>query len=94
MLTEAEMDSFLDMSNNPFIDWSSRGVEQRPTTWSIDDVACAKVVAKLRREIMKAEFKLAHPPMMYSMQQRQAWSERYYARIAYWTSRLAESHYN
>jgi len=94
MLSESEMTSFLDMSNNPFIDWSNHGVEQLPNTWATDDVACAKVIAKLRREIVKAEFKLAHPPLMFSVDQRASYSERHTRMIAYWTSRLAEARYN
>ena len=86
--------TFLDMSNNPFIDWSSRGVVQNPTTWNTDEVACAKVLLKLRREIAKAEFKLSHPPLMYSNQQRLAWRNRLETDIAYWTSRLSEARYN
>jgi len=94
MLGESEITSFLDMPNNPFIDWSNHGIEQRPDRWATDDIACAKVIAKLRREIGKAEFKLAHPPLMYSDEQRFAWSDRLHTRIAYWTSRLAEARYN
>lgn len=94
MLSEVEMNTFLDMSNNPFIDWSNHGVEQRPSTWSTEEVACAKVLAKLRREIGKCEFKLAHPPLMYSFAQRKAFEERMNGNIAYWTSRLAEAQYN
>jgi len=82
------------MSNNPFIDWSNHGVEQNPNTWATDDVACTKVIAKLRREIQKAEFKLAHPPLMYSSQQRQAFRDRLMLDINYWTSRLSEARYN
>jgi len=94
MLTESEMTTFLDMSNNPFIDWSNRGIEQRPSTWATDDTACAKVIAKLRREISRAEFKLNHPPMMYSAEQRLAFHNRLVTNIAYWNSRLAEARYN
>jgi len=94
MLSESEMTSFLDMATNPFIDWSNHGVEQSPTTWNTDDVACAKVIAKIRREITKAEFKFNHPPLMYSVDQRRAYYERHGRFIAYWNSRLAEARYN
>lgn len=87
-------DPMLDIDNNPFIDWSNRGVEQRPTTWETDDIACAKVIAKLRRELIKCEMKLAHPPLMYSSDQRRAFSDRVHGNIAYWNSRLAEARYN
>lgn len=90
----SSFDTFLDMANNPFIDWSNHGVEQRPTNWATDDVACAKVIAKLRREITKAELKLANPPLMYSDEQRIAYNGRLLTRIAYWTSRLSEARYN
>jgi len=88
------MTSFLDMATNPFIDWSNHGVEQSPTTWNTDDVACAKVIAKLRREIVKAEFKLTHPPLMYSAEQRVAYHNRWVTTIGYYNSRLAEARYN
>jgi len=91
MTTEIDM---LDIMNNPFIDWSNHGVEQLPNTWAADDIACAKVYAKIRREIGKAEFKLAHPPLMYSNEQRLAWSNRLHAEIQYWKSRLHDAFYN
>lgn len=94
MLTESEMNTFLDMANNPFIDWSNRGVEQRPPLWETDDIACAKVINKLRREIAKREFKLAHPPLMYSNEQRLAWFNRLQEELQYWTSRLTDARYN
>jgi len=87
-------DPMLDIANNPFIDLSNQGIEQRPDRWQTDDVACAKVINKLRREIGKREFKLAHPPLMYSNEQRRAWSDRLYQELAYWTSRLSDAHYN
>jgi hypothetical protein len=86
--------NYLDIANNPFIDWSNHGVEQLPNQWETDDVACAKVHAKLRREIMKLEFKLAHPPLMYNQRQRRQFSRQCHEMIAYWTSRLSDAHYN
>lgn len=72
--------------NNPFV--------ENLTTWSTNDVAGTKVHEKIRKEIGKAEFKLAHPPLMYSNAQRRAWSDRLHVDIAYWTSRLSDAHYN
>jgi len=89
----AEID-MLDIMNNPFIDWSSHGVQVVPETWDTDHEACASVLQVLRDNIARCEFKLAHPPMMYSESQRRAFSDRMYDGIAYWTSRLAEARYN
>jgi len=94
MFTESEMDTFLDMEKNPFINWSNHGIEQHPTTWQTDDIACAKVLAKLKREIKKTTFKLNHPPLMYSENQRLNYTRYHSTNLLYWNSRLAEASYN
>jgi len=64
------------------------------SAWNTDAVAGMKVHDKIRREIAKAEFKLAHPPLMYSNEQRRAFSNRMYSNIQYWNNILNKAHYN
>jgi len=94
MIGASAYDTFIDIEHNPFIDWSNHGIEQLPNQWSTDDVACAKVLSKIRKEILKCEVVLAHPPIMFSDEQRLIWSTNLHEQIQYWTSRLSDAHYN
>jgi len=64
------------------------------TAWNTDAVAGIKVHDKIRREIAKVEFKLAHPPLMYSNEQRRAYRNRMFSNIEYWNAILNKAHYN
>lgn len=56
--TEEQM---LDFDNNPFIDWSDRGVRQRPTQWHQDEEACTKVLKAIKKHLKALEVMLAYP---------------------------------
>lgn len=82
---------FLDMANNPFIDWSSREHQYQPTSWHHDDVANARVRNKCRKNLKRINFFLDHPIVG-------GWDEETLnglnQQLVIWTRRLNKAHYN